>query len=400
MPKKFDPYYKWLGIAPDEHPISHYRLLGIREFEHDPEVIQVAANRQMAHVQQFKLSKHTEESQKLLNELSKAMVCLLNEEKKARYDRKLRKKRESKEAEAATPPVDDGKPPAQEAARTDTATDSTTKATPEVRKPSPSAGNTAVVASVAGVVLLAGVLYWVFIAGATAGLPDELKRGLVLHYNCDRQEQEVTDQSGTGNHGTPTGATWKKSTDDARSGVYELDGQDDLISIPPATIGNWEQLTLSVWINLPHIEKPINQYFPAFIGSYTTNPGVNIGIHLFDWDRGLMGGEVDTDRGNVEITGGTLLVPWNEWFHAAMAYDGTTVTIYLNGEAGGSLPASGKLKTPTALAAGTHDSVYGLLRGTVDDVMIFNRALSEKEIIQLYTLQGGSSPPSSIETGE
>ena len=144
-----------------------------------------------------------------------------------------------------------------------------------------------------------------------------------------------------------------------------------------------------MWINAPHIKKPIDQYFPAFIGSYTTNPGVNIGMHLYDWDGGVMGGEVDTDRGNFELTGGTLVVPWGQWFHAVMVYDGTTVTIYLNGEAGGSLPASGKLRTPTALAAGSHHSMYGLLRGTVDDVMIFDRALSEEEITQLYTFQGG-----------
>ena len=48
----FDPYYKWLGIPPNEQPPHHYRLLGLQLFERDVEVIEAAANRQMAYVQQ------------------------------------------------------------------------------------------------------------------------------------------------------------------------------------------------------------------------------------------------------------------------------------------------------------------------------------------------------------
>ena len=40
MAEKFDPYYQWLGIPPKDQPPSHYRLLGIEEFESNPEVIE------------------------------------------------------------------------------------------------------------------------------------------------------------------------------------------------------------------------------------------------------------------------------------------------------------------------------------------------------------------------
>ena len=39
----FDPYHKWLGIPPEQQPASHYRLLGIAEFESDADVIDTAA---------------------------------------------------------------------------------------------------------------------------------------------------------------------------------------------------------------------------------------------------------------------------------------------------------------------------------------------------------------------
>ena len=42
----FDPYHRWLGIPPDERPISKYRLLGINEFEVDRDVVNLAAERQ------------------------------------------------------------------------------------------------------------------------------------------------------------------------------------------------------------------------------------------------------------------------------------------------------------------------------------------------------------------
>ena len=86
----FDPYHKWLGIPPKDQPPNYYRLLAIDAFESDPEVIDAAANRQMAYVQQRATGEHIAESQKLLNELAVARLCLLDKKKKAAYDLQLR----------------------------------------------------------------------------------------------------------------------------------------------------------------------------------------------------------------------------------------------------------------------------------------------------------------------
>lgn len=86
----FDPYYTWLGIAPEEQPPNHYRLLGIRLFEDNLEVISNAADRQMAHLRTFQTGAHAAESQRLLNEVAAARVCLLKAEKKTDYDSHLR----------------------------------------------------------------------------------------------------------------------------------------------------------------------------------------------------------------------------------------------------------------------------------------------------------------------
>ncbi len=87
---KFDPYHKWLGIPPQEQPPHHYRLLGINLFESDPDVIDAAANQRMGYIQSCAAGPHVAASQKLLNEVAAARVCLLNPQRRAEYDARLK----------------------------------------------------------------------------------------------------------------------------------------------------------------------------------------------------------------------------------------------------------------------------------------------------------------------
>ena len=89
MAEEFDPYYTWLSIPPDEQPPTLYRLLGLRRFEDNPDVIENAADRQMAHLRTFQSGKHSEDSQKLLNQVASAKINLLKPDKKAKYDKLL-----------------------------------------------------------------------------------------------------------------------------------------------------------------------------------------------------------------------------------------------------------------------------------------------------------------------
>lgn len=90
MSRPFDPYLQWLGIRDPERPPNHYRLLGVELFESDPDILLHAADRQMAHVRSFQAGPNSAQSQRLLNELAAAKVCLLNPAKKAAYDAELR----------------------------------------------------------------------------------------------------------------------------------------------------------------------------------------------------------------------------------------------------------------------------------------------------------------------
>lgn len=88
----FDPYYRWLGIPPEEQPPHHYRLLGVATFESDPEVIGQAADQRMAYLRKVQIGPHGSDSQRLLNEIAAARRCLLSAQHRPAYDAQLRAK--------------------------------------------------------------------------------------------------------------------------------------------------------------------------------------------------------------------------------------------------------------------------------------------------------------------
>jgi hypothetical protein len=103
MPEHFDAYFEWLAIPSEEQPPNHYRLLGVPLFVDNPSVIEHAADRQMGHLRTFQTGKHSALSQRLLNEVAAAKICLLNPQKKAAYDVQLRAKLQPAQEDASSP---------------------------------------------------------------------------------------------------------------------------------------------------------------------------------------------------------------------------------------------------------------------------------------------------------
>lgn len=164
---QFDPYHVWLGIPPQEQPPNHYRLLGIALYESSADVIATAADRQMGHLRTFQSGEHSALSQRLLNEVAAAKVCLLSPAKKAAYDAQLR--RQPVPAEDSTPAPADSSPWAQPVAVQDATPASsqwiTESALPAARtrhaarKRQTNLGPVIAVA-IGGGLLLVGVLAW------------------------------------------------------------------------------------------------------------------------------------------------------------------------------------------------------------------------------------------------
>ena len=89
LDRAFDPYERWLGIPSSEQPPNHYRLLNIPLFENDSALISNAVLERIQIVRAYQLTEGAV-CNKLLNELARARICLLNAERKEEYDTLLR----------------------------------------------------------------------------------------------------------------------------------------------------------------------------------------------------------------------------------------------------------------------------------------------------------------------
>lgn len=94
---KIDVYKDWLKITATNRPLNYYQLLKFDNFVDDPKVIRERYRQLNAYVRKFATGDYIEESQALLNELAKAMLCLTDAERKAEYDLSLGRKVEGQE---------------------------------------------------------------------------------------------------------------------------------------------------------------------------------------------------------------------------------------------------------------------------------------------------------------
>jgi len=95
-----DVYKEWLGIPEGPRPPDHYTLLRLVRFEDDVQKIRDHYKKLNAHVRKYATGQYSVESQKLLNELAKAMLCLTDPERKREYDESLGRVVEAKKSVA------------------------------------------------------------------------------------------------------------------------------------------------------------------------------------------------------------------------------------------------------------------------------------------------------------
>jgi hypothetical protein len=195
--------------------------------------------------------------------------------------------------------------------------------------------------------------------------------GLVAAYGFNEGSgSTVADASGNGHTGTISGATWTTAGKFGRALVF--DGVNDLVSIADSnlldltsgmTLMAWVSPTggLSGWRNI--IKKEVDSYF---LNAHTPSGGPGGG--------GTIGSCCPV------ISAGPALV-LNTWTHVALTYDGSALRLYRNGTLVATQAATGTIQ-PSALPLRIGgDAVYGEhVQGRIDEVRIYNRALTASEI--------------------
>ena len=233
---------------------------------------------------------------------------------------------------------------------------------------------------------------------------DESGTGLIGHWRLDETSigQTVVDSSGNGNSGAhqniaaPNGPT--SDTPDVNSpnprGV-NFDGVNDFINIPAdnALNLNGSSFTQSVWIRPEHSDNDFHGilgFQPDGGGAASRYPG----IWVVNQDQ-IHAGFGDGSTWN-SFTTGSVLTP-GDWNHVATTFDGTTYRAFVNGVEVFS-PNNFAGRTPNSTSQLTIGRVDNFFEGGIDDVRIYNRALSGSEIGVL--LDGATVPGIPVADGE
>jgi hypothetical protein len=88
-----------------------------------------------------------------------------------------------------------------------------------------------------------------------------------------------------------------------------------------------------------------------------------------------------TFGGTVRYISGPTASPVNAWTHLALTYNGTTLRLYVNGIQVRSQAVSGTIETNSSPLRIGGNSPYGeYFIGRIDEIRIYNRALSQAEI--------------------
>jgi hypothetical protein len=94
---------------------------------------------------------------------------------------------------------------------------------------------------------------------------------------------------------------------------------------------------------------------------------------------------------------GSTSVRSNTWYHVAMTYDGSSLKLYVNGKLDGSAAVSGPVLTSDQpLVIGGESPGPWNFQGLIDEVSLYDRALSETEVRAIY---GAGSAGKRLQSG-
>ena len=228
--------------------------------------------------------------------------------------------------------------------------------------------------------------------------------GLVLHYDFNNDSSKIWDLSGYGNHGTANGGSFTKKG--LFGGAFKFKGGSDegeFIEVPDSvSLGSMEftrQLTISAWIQ----PRSLPREFPVLVGKGGNHPpkvwdGYEFTLNTnadcdLQFDSGQYSFASRAQEQKVQKRKG-------EWSHVAVVVDalGGVGHFYLNGERIGDLDHYGDVRTAdfrvrnSLFIAGPdpeHHTNRAWFDGLMDELRIYNLALSDKEVGRLAEFPEG-----------
>ena len=211
-----------------------------------------------------------------------------------------------------------------------------------------------------------------------------LETGLVGHWTFDGKDMpqgQVNDISGQGNNGSMYNMSTSTSYVPGKLGQgLNFDGVNDHVRAVHI-LGAINTVTMSAWVKNNNATIAGSQSI-VFRGTALT-------FELFVSGNDDLQSWIENSVAWHGAANSAAFTDWDQWHHVVAVYDGSNVRLYrdgsqvaISGSETGNLPSS----TRTIITQGSSSAYW---QGLIDDVRIYNRALSASEVKQLY-LQGSS----------
>jgi len=201
-----------------------------------------------------------------------------------------------------------------------------------------------------------------------------ITNGLIAYYPLNAT---ANDQSGNGNNGSVFGATSATNRFGFPGMAYQFNGTNSYISanVPNLPTGSAPR-SISLWAKA---QAPMSSGICLlFWGTGQNREGfgiINNGAPL-TWQGQTWGGGDDVNSGVVVDT---------NWHQIVVVYSGSVLSISIDGVQKGTLSESIDTPlSPLTIGADTNANALQYFAGTINDVRIYNRALSTQEISALY----------------
>ncbi len=206
---------------------------------------------------------------------------------------------------------------------------------------------------------------------------NEPEESLILYFSFDELDgKNAIDHSQYENHGELVGDT--KLADGKFGKALEFNGTSDWVLIPHhETLTVDENVTVMAWINTPRLTGPGGAQWQGILAK-----GNNPRSYSFYT-------EANSQCLHLSVGGSGSVcnkkVPLDEWVHVAAQVDGNVHRYWVNGELagepGGQNPPPGAADTADAFVGKTHEG-NRQFEGRIDEVRIWNRALTEDEVVE------------------
>lgn len=208
-----------------------------------------------------------------------------------------------------------------------------------------------------------------------------LTDGLVAHWTFDDEVQgnTVHDFAGT-NNGTRYGdATWVSGV---QGSGMRFSGTG-YVNVPSSSSLNitGDEITISAWFKPSTNDAGINSNSQMVAKWLGTNNAYTLGY----CDSSNYIWLAINANNNVRAFSSVPVDNVNQWYHIVGVYNGSEQIVYVNNAAGTSAANTGNIHLSTQpVRISGYPNGFSKLQGTVDDIRIYNRALSSEEVAQLY----------------